>query len=165
MQVPKRRPGKYTFVKPDLNLTEKKYAEIKAELSHLKKIQPGLAAEVKRLAEMGDLSENAGYQIAKGQLRGVNQKITELEDQVHRAIIIRTNTNSEQIGLGNIVEVEINGQKKEFTILGSQETDPSKGIISHQSPIGSAIMGKSPGQIIKIKINGKELELKILNIK
>ena len=165
MQVPKRRPGKYTFVKTDLNLTEKKYAEIKAELLHLKKIHPGLAAEVKRLAEMGDLSENAGYQIAKGQLRGVNQKIIELEDQVHRAVIIQTNQYSKQVGLGSVVEVEIEGQKKEFTILGSQETDPAKGIISHQSPIGSALMGKSPGQNAKIKLKDREVEFKIIKIK
>lgn len=164
MQVPKRRPGKYTFDKPDLNLTEKKYAEIKAELLHLKEIQPKLAAEVKRLAEMGDLSENAGYQIAKGQLRGANQKITELEDQVHRAVIIKTDSNSGVVALGSTVWVEVGGKKIKFMILGSQETDPGKGIISHQSPIGSALMGKSPGQTAKIKIKDKEIEYKIIEI-
>jgi len=164
MQVPKRKPGKYTFDRPDLNLTEEKYAEIKAELLNLKKIQPKLATEVKRLAEMGDLSENAGYQIAKGQLRGVNQKITELEDQVHRAVIINPNRSSGTISLGNTIIIENQGRQQTFQILGSQETDPAKGIISHNSPIGAALIGHGVGETVKIKLKDKEIEFKIIKI-
>ncbi len=57
----------------------------------MKAKQPGLAQEVSRLAEGGDFSENAGYQTAKWQLRGLNQAVLDLEEQLKMAIIIKPN--------------------------------------------------------------------------
>jgi len=59
MRVPIRKPGKYTHLKPDPNLTEGKFNELKKKLERLKADQPDAIAEVRRLAEMGDFSENA----------------------------------------------------------------------------------------------------------
>ena len=57
MRTPIRKPGKYTHLKPDPNLTEKKFNELKEKLERLKKFsRPNAAAEVRRLAEMGDFS-------------------------------------------------------------------------------------------------------------
>ncbi|MFA6322055.1 MAG: GreA/GreB family elongation factor [Candidatus Buchananbacteria bacterium] len=164
MQVPIRKPGKYTFAKVDLNLTEEKFQELQAQLVSLKKNQPILAAEVKRLAEMGDLSENVGYSIAKGKLRGLNQKIIDLQDQINRVVIIKPQGNNETVQLGNKVYLNRQGQDLVFLILGSQETDPQKGIISHQSPIGAALMGRRVGETAKVKLKDREIEYKITKI-
>lgn len=164
MQVPKRRGGKFTYIKPDPHMTEAKFDEFKKKLAELKAAQPRLAAEVHRLAQLGDLSENAGYQIAKGKLRGVNQKILELEDHLHKAVIIKPQ-NTHTVQIGNKVVVEINGEEKTYTILGSSETDPFRGIISHSSPIGSALLGRRAGEIVTFKIKDAETTMRIIEIK
>lgn len=165
MQTPKRKPGKYTGLKPDPYLTEAKVRELKAKLENLKKRQPGLIAEVKRLASDGDFSENAAYQIAKGRLRGLNQKISDISNHLKSAIVIAPRNNNFTVQIGNTVDIEINGQEKTFTILGSSETDPSKGIISHNSPIGSALLNKKVGDSIKIKLKDRDVEYKIKRIR
>jgi len=163
MQTPKRKLGQYAHLKPDANITEEKYNELQAKLARLKKIHPDAATEVKRLAEMGDFSENAGYQMAKGRLRGINQRILDIEDHLKRANIIKhRNTNTVQ--LGHEIIVEVNGKRKEYLILGSSETNPEKNIISHNSPIGSALIGHRVGDKIKLKLKDKEVIYTIIAI-
>lgn len=161
MRVPIRKPGKYTHLKPDPNLTIGKYNELKAKLERLKKVQPFLRSEVKRLAADGDFSENVPYQMAKGKLRGVNKHVLEIEDHLKRAIIIEPQDNG-TVQLGSTVAVEINGKEKQYKILGSSETNPLKNIISHNSPLGKALMGKKAGETVKIKTKEKLVEYKIV---
>lgn len=164
MQTPQRKPGKYSHFKPDPHLTEAKYNELKNKLERLKKYsQPRAIEEVKRLAEMGDFSENAAYQIAKGRLRGINQGILDITDHLKRAIIIAPHS-SDTVQIGSIVTVEVNGKQKEYQILGSSETDPTRGVISHNSPIGSALIGCRVGDVERIKLNDKIVEYKIIKI-
>lgn len=153
------------FEKMDAAMTEEKYLELKNKLEFWIKVKrPREAEEVKRLALMGDFSENAGYQMAKGRLRGLNQRIIDTENLLKRAEIIKKPKNTERIDIGNTVIIESGGQEKEFTILGSSETDPSRGIISHISPLGASLIGKSLGGTIKIGQAGKEKEYVIKKI-
>ena len=71
MQIPYRKPGKYQLAKQDHIMTKKKYIEIEADLARMYAQRPKMAQEVSRLAENGDFSENAEYQLAKGKLRGL----------------------------------------------------------------------------------------------
>jgi len=165
MRVPIRKKETYVKPKPDPYLTEAKFQELKNKLEKLKNYtRPQAAQEVKRLAEMGDFSENVGYQVAKGRLRGLNQRILEIEDHLKNAIIFRPNKNTQVVGLGHTVTLEVNGKEKTYTILGSSETNPNAGIISHNSPIGSALLGHSAGEQIKIKLADKEKIFKIIKI-
>lgn len=164
MQLPIRKPGKYTHLKPDQHLTEAKFNELKNKLKRLKFNRPLAAEEVKRLAEMGDFSENAAYQMAKARLRGLNQKILEIEDHLARAVIIKPDKNSGLVQLGSRVTVMAAGQEKTYLILGSSETDPRRGIISSYSLIGAALMGKKINDKVKIKLADREVEYKIIKI-
>lgn len=164
MQVPKRKPGKFSSVKPDPKITQKKHDELIAELEHLIKQRPDLSKEVQRLAAMGDFSENAGYQIAKGKLRGLNYHILEVEDHLRQAIIIGQPSDNNTVQLCNTVTFESNGKKQTYLILGSSETNPDKNIISHNSPLGSALMGHKVGDTVSIMIDNKEVKYKILKI-
>ncbi|HOZ56453.1 MAG: Transcription elongation factor GreA [Parcubacteria group bacterium ADurb.Bin316] len=164
MRVPIRKSGKFTNLKQDPYITREKCEELKARLERLKKVsQPRTIAEVKRLAADGDFSENAAYQIAKGKLRGINQRILEIEDLLKRAIIIELQKNNGTVQLGSIVTVEANGKQKIYQILGSAETDPDKGIISRNSPIGRNLIGKRVGDVVIIHLN-KEFRYKIIKI-
>jgi len=164
MQVPIRKPGKYTHLKPDPHLTPEKFSELENKLSRMKNKRPYLISEVQRLALMGDFSENAAYQIAKGQLRGLNQRILDLEDHLKKAIIIQPPIDTEKIRLGHHITVEVNGQEKTYLLLGSSETNPTAGVISHNSPLGSALLGHKVGEIVKVKLAKKDAEYKIIKI-
>lgn len=164
MQTPYRRKETYVKPKPDPYLTEAKFNELKNKLERMKAAHPRLSAEVKRLAEMGDFSENAGYQDAKWRLRGLNQKIMELEAHLKTAVVFRPSKNTEKVDLGHHVMVESAGKQRTYQILGGTETDPTAGIISHNSPLGAALIGHKVGDIIKIELAGKNKEFKIISI-
>jgi len=66
--------------------------------------------------------------------------------------------------LGSIVLVKVNGKEKKYEILGSSESDPDKGVISHTSPIGQILMGKIVGDKVVFKLNDREVEYEILEI-
>jgi transcription elongation factor GreA len=166
MQVPTRKYDKIPKQKSDPHITEDKFNELLAKKDHLIKVKrPKEAAEVQRLALMGDFSENAGYQLAKSRLRGINNKILEIDDLLNRAEIIKTNPSNNQVELGNTVTIENNGKQKSYLILGSAETNPEKGIISHNSPLGAALLGKTKNDIVEISLNGKSIYWKIIDIK
>ncbi len=165
MQIPYRKPGKYTNLVQDPHITEARVVEIEKKLERLKKmVKPKLMEEVALLAQGGDFSENAGYQAAKGRLRSVNQKILNYEGELRRAIIIKPQQQTDSVGLGHTVTIDDGKKQKTYRILGSMESDPQKGIISQNSPLGEKLLGKSVGDVIKIKTENNEIEYKIVKI-
>jgi transcription elongation factor GreA len=164
MRVPIRKPGKYTHSKPDPHITMEKQLELRSSLEKLKIARPRAADEVQRLAADGDFSENAAYQYAKGRLRGINQRILDVEDQLRRAIIVQPQANTERVSLGHRVTVETAGRQKTYLILGSAETDPALGIISHLSPLGSALIGKCVRDCVKANLADRDVEYTIIKI-
>lgn len=166
MQVPIRKSDKYTHLKTDPFITQDKFDELTKKLERLIKInRPREAEEVKRLALMGDFSENAGYQIAKGRLRGINQRILDIENLLKNAEIIQHNKDNDFIQIGNFVTLSRDNKEKEYQILGSEETNPGAGIISHNSPLGSALIGKKIGHEIDIDLGDRKVTYKIIKIK
>ena len=151
-------------MKTDTMMTKEKFAELEKEVKHLKDIQPKAAAEVSRLAELGDFSENAEYQLAKGRLRGINDAIFRLGNQLKHAVIIKPEPKTGAVQLGSTVAVSVGGQRKTYQILGSAEADPRQGIISQNSPLGAALMGRRAGEKFTIKLAGKEAEYMVVKI-
>ncbi len=164
MRTPIRKPGKYTHDQKDPHITEAKYCQLKNKIQVLKSARPALIEEVKRLAADGDFSENHAYSMAKGKLRGLNQRMLDIENHLKKSIIIKK-PNSPYVEIGSTVLVNINDKNKEFTILGSSETNPNTGIISHLSPIGKAILGKKAGDEVLIELKGKNIICKINKVK
>jgi len=162
MQLPYRKPGKYTNVPNDPLMTGHKLAELKTDLERIKKQRPKAAAEVARLAELGDFSENVEYQQAKGKLRGINSRITTLEFQINHAEIIEP-SDSGVVEIGSTVTVDIEGTKKTYTILGSSETDPARQVISYTSPLGELLMGKTVGDTVALA-TAPERSIRIVSI-
>lgn len=165
MQTPKRKLGKYAHQKADPNITQAKYRELELKVQKLKHSRIYAISEVKRLAADGDFSENHAYSMAKGRLRGINQRILDIEDHLKRAVLIRPQKNSQTAQLGSFVTVINKGKEKTFQILGSAEADPDKGIISNNSPLGQALMNKKINDIAKVKLADKETHYRIISIK
>lgn len=164
MQVPIRKPGKYTHAQTDLHLTRAKLDELTGELDRLKTVnRPRAMKEVARLAEMGDFSENAAYQISKGRLRGLNERIDQLDERIKKAIVIEP-TDTGRIQIGHFVTIEVQGRQSTYQILGSTESDPSHHVISHTSPLGAELLGKAVGDTVTVKLKDKKVEYSIVKV-
>ncbi len=165
MQTPKRKPGQYAHLKADPHLTQAKYNSLKNLLAKLRIDQKIVAQEVARLAEFGDFSENHAYQMEKGRLRGINQRIIETEELLGRASIITPDATVQVVQLGSRVTIETQGKKNTYQILGSAEADPFKGIISQNSPLGAALMGHRVGDRVELDQKDQTVIFSILEIK
>lgn len=166
MQLPFRKPGKYMTQKSDPNITRAKFDELTNELEKLLKvIRPPVIKEVNRLSLTGDFSENHAYQMAKGKLRGINSRITEIEYILKTAEIIKPNKNNNTVQIGHTVVIETNNKIKTYQILGSAETNPISGTISQHSPLGSILIGKKVGDTVELQLKDKKMKYKIVEIK
>ena len=166
MRVPTRKGDKIIKEPKDYYISLRKYKELESKLILMLTKRPILANEVKRLAEMGDFSENAGYQLAKSSLRGLNRRIDETQDMINKAEIIEASLNLDTVNIGQTVSLINNqdGSIKSFKILGGSESNPALGIISHLSPLGSALLGKNIGDIVKSGLGEKQKSYQIISI-
>ncbi len=164
MRTLDRKPGKFAQTAFDPMMTQEKFEQLKNKMERLKKTHPQAASEVSRLAELGDFSENMEYQMAKWKLRGINYAILNLDNQLHQAIIIPSNQQCEFVQIGHKVTIQIGDKQVAYQILGSSETNPQKGIISHLSPIGMALLGHKIGDVVEIKLVEKDIKYKIIKI-
>lgn len=147
-------------------LTKARYEQLKKELAESKTIKiKEVAKELAAAIEMGDLSENAAYEEAKNKQAFLQGRILELEDIINNVVFINGNHNSNKVEVGSkiIVECEEIG-KKEYTIVGPAEADPIKGLISNQSPLGEAFLGKEVKEEVEIVIPKGVTKCKILKI-
>lgn len=149
----------------DHYLTPQKIERMKRELEDLVKKQRRPAAEeVARTAQMGDLSENAAYQFAKQHLRKINDRITILEERLKHAIPIDQSSSDGMVRIGSTVTLGVGTKEIIFEILGSSESNPSRGCISYKSPLGAALMGQSVGATVSLQTPAGTTSYEILCI-
>jgi len=148
----------------DNHITQNAFDKMCKKLERLEKSLRDLAAEVTRTQEMGDLSENAAYQEAKFTLRRTMGQIEGLKERIKNAIIIKKPVSNDLVQIGSIVIVVRDGKQTQFEILGSHETDPLRGKISHLSPIGSALIGKKVSDKVSVEIAGDIMEYEVISI-
>jgi transcription elongation factor GreA len=123
------------------------------------------AIEVAR--EHGDLKENAEYHAAKERQGHVEGRILELKDKLSRAEVIDcSEVNCNMAVFGTVVTMLDLDEDIEVTyqLLGPEESDVEKGVISIQSPLGRAILGKEPGDEVKVVTPGGIREFEIMDI-
>ena len=124
-----------------------------------------LAARLRAAIQMGDLSENADYHKAKEDQGFLEGRIQELEYLLSNAIIIEENGSKEVVSIGSRVTIQEEDYPEEtFHLVGSAEADPTKGMISHESPIGSALMDHKIGDTVQAETPGGVIQFKILRI-
>ena len=145
-------------------VTKEGLAALKAEYEDLVKTKRPAAVE--RLAnarEQGDLSENSEYTDANQNLAFIDGRILELEEVIHSAKVM-TKHGKNQVDVGCKVTVHINGKKEEFIVVGEWEADPKSKKISHESPLGKALMGKKVGEKVEVQAPAGKILYKVLHI-
>jgi len=146
-------------------LSREKLDELKQELTELKTIKRmEITEQLKKAKEFGDLSENAEYIAVREEQERVESEIYELEEIIKNAVIIQKQKNSDTVGVGSVVEVRKNGERRRFIIVGSKETKPEDGFISNESLLGAALIGKKVGDEFVFKTRAGESRYKIVKI-
>lgn len=153
----------------DINyLTPEGKEELEAELKELKtKGREELAKRLKHAISMGDLSENADYHKAKEDQGFLEGRIQEIESILKNSEVIKTKSNYDQVDVGAHVTIqEADYPPETYHLVGSKEADPQNGKISHESPIGKALIGHKVGDVVEVKLpNGNTIKLEILEVK
>lgn len=152
-------------VKPSY-LTKEGIQKLKLELEDL--IGPrrnDIALRLKHAVEMGDLSENADYIQAKEEQGFIEGRIQEVESLLKNVILIQDDTNSDTVTFGVRFVISIDGEDPEtYRLVGATEANPRKGMISDQSPIGKAVLGKYSGDTVQAQTPAGTMRIDIKKI-
>lgn len=150
-------------------MTHEGYRILREELDHLKTTgRDEIAARIKEARSFGDLSENAEYDEAMNAQAIMEARIAKLEAELKDAVVLDENDISTEIvktGLRvRLYDVDME-EEVEYKILGKSQSDPDNGIISDQSPVGKALLGKTLGETVSVETpSGAVFEYKILSI-
>lgn len=132
-------------------LTKEGYEELKKEYDELIKVKrPDVLSRVSQARNMGDLSENAEYVAARDELSFVDGRVDELEELLKEVEIITQTKSNSMVKLGSTVTVDVGKDKEMFTLVGEWEADPHQKKISHESPLGKALLGKKIGDKVEV---------------
>ena len=148
-----------------IELTKEGEAKLTKELRHLIDIdRPEVLDQLAAARAQGDLSENADYDAARNKQAEVEARIKEIENILANAKIIDEKKQaSKLVALGSTVEIKdlSDNTKATYTIVGTVEANPTKGLISNVSPLGKAIVGKKVGDICVVRV-AREYKVEIL---
>jgi transcription elongation factor GreA len=136
-------------------LTKEGLEELKKEFSELSRTKrPDVLSRVSQARSMGDLSENAEYVAARDELSFIDGRIDELEELLKQAVLIvgsASKSPNHVIKLGSKVTLNVKGKKEIFMVVGEWEADPKDKKISHESPLGKALIGKKVGEKVEVE--------------
>jgi transcription elongation factor GreA len=152
--------------KKSVYLTKEGLDELKKELKELQnKKRPQLVKRVAVARSMGDLSENSEYANAREDLSMIDGRIEELEKILSQVKIIKAAKKScKKVGLGCQVTVKVNKKTSVFHVVGEWEADPDNKKISHNSPLGKALLGKRKGEKVEIEAPAGKIVYEVLKI-
>ncbi len=134
-----------------LYMTPEGLQQLKDELANLKTVRrEEVAYKLEVAIKQGDLKENADYHDAKEEQGFIESRIRQVEDMLSRAKVIEKSGPKGVVQVGSTVTVSEDGydDMETYTIVGAAEADPTKGLISNESPIGSALLGAKKGQVV-----------------
>ena len=148
-------------------LTPDGHKQLADELQRLMSVErPKVVREVAEAAAQGDRSENAEYIYGKKRLREIDRRVQFLTRRLDAAVVVRPEElGGDVVRFGAVVEVvDEDGQKKAYTLVGPDESDPAKGKVSFQSPLGQALMKRKVGDVVLVKRPAGDVELEIVSL-
>lgn len=152
----------------EIFLTYEGLRKLEDELERLKgEKRREIAERIRQALAFGDISENSEYDEAKNEQAKNELRIVQLENMLKNAIVIdddEIDTNSVRLGTRvKVYDMDFD-EEVDYHIVGSTEADPLEQRISNDSPVGRALMGKKPGDIVTVQVPDGTVRLKILQI-
>ena len=149
-------------------MTQEEVKELELKLEELKTIKRKEVAEkIKTARSFGDLSENSEYDEAKNEQAMVEEEIAQIENMLKNVELIdREALTTDTVEIGLHIKLYDNKYNEEllYQLVGSNSANPSKGKISDESPLGSALKGKKVGDTVSVEAPGGMMSFKILEI-
>jgi transcription elongation factor GreA len=153
----------------DVILTPEGLQKLKDELDVLTTDKRREVAErIKEAREFGDIAENAEYEDAKNEQAMLESRIAQLQEKLRMASVIETKElSTDVVQIGSVVHVkdEKTGKSIKYTIVGSAEANPQEQMLSNESPVGRALIGRKRNETVAVKVpRGPARKLKITKI-
>jgi transcription elongation factor GreA len=149
-------------------LTKDGLAKVEDELRHLETVRRReVADKIHQAKELASTQNNAEYEDAKNEQAMVEGRILQLQSLLQNATIIDQDSaqKSKLVMLGSVVKMKnADGKSVEYTLVGPAEADPRAGMISHESPVGRAIIGKKLNDEVQVNAPKGVITYKITKI-
>ena len=149
-------------------MTPEGHARLTAELKRLKSVErPAVIKAIAAAREHGDLSENAEYHAARERQGFIEGRVMEIEDKLSRAEVIDINgLSGSKVTFGARVKLvdEETDEETSYQIVGPEEADIQSGLLSIQSPLAQAILGKEAGESVEVSTPRGLRYFEILNV-
>jgi transcription elongation factor GreA len=152
---------------PKYQMTRETLAALEAELHVLENDERNAIAERIRIArEWGDLKENAEYHDAKNSQAHLETKILRLRDRTRNAVVVESSAGADHAGLGSTLTVrdEDSGRETTYELVAATESDPAKGKLSVDSPLGQALTGAETGRTVTYQAPKGPKRLTVLSL-
>jgi transcription elongation factor GreA len=145
-------------------MTRPGHERLKAELDRLKRTErPAITKAIAEARAHGDLSENAEYHAAREKQGMTEARIKDLEAMLGTAEVIEPPTSGDRITFGSTVRLEDeSGKEVRYQIVGSEESEPTRGRISILAPLARTLIGKKVGDTVTAQLPAGKKTFEIL---
>lgn len=143
--------------------TKEGFSDLQKEYEKFLSDRKPAVEDLRRAREMGDLSENGYYKAAKFKLSSIDYNLRRIKMLIKNAVIAES-IKKEIINIGSRIILSANDKKISYQIVGSYESDPEKGKISHVSPLGKALIGKKINQEVTITTPSGKVSYRITKV-
>ncbi len=150
------------------HITAAGHAQLKAEFDQLWRVRrPEVVRALAAAAAEGDRSENAEYQYRKKELREIDARLKYLTTRLQEVTIIELRPRGDgKVYFGAWVEIaDEEGNERCYRIVGADETDAQLGLISIDSPVARALLGRGEGDVIEVQLPGGRQQLEIIAVR
>lgn len=152
------------MINQQIQITKNGLESLEEELAGLvDEKRPKLVDRLANARTQGDLAENSDYQNAKEELEFLDGRISELEEVLKRAVVVKV-SNKGEVTFGTKVTLKVNGTEQVYEVVGEWEADPAEKRISHTSPLGQALVGKKVGDKVIVEAPAGNMIYQILKI-
>ncbi len=154
------------MIEKPVPLTREGRAKLEEGLEDLRTQRRTVALRLHNAQEQGTSQNDAEYDDAKQEQGMVEGRILEMEDILRRAVVIDESgaATSAHVMVGSGVHVNQDGTERRYRIVGAPEADPAKGLISNESPVGAALLGKAIGDTVDVNVPKGIIKVTVLKI-
>lgn len=150
-------------------MTPAGFEQARQKLDYLKNVElPRVEKALGAAREMGDLSENAEFDVAREMMWNLERQIAELEDKVSRAEVIDSSgLRQDSVAIGALLKVEDldASRQEEFLLVGEGEVRRDVDTVSVTSPLGQAFLGKKAGEVVEVEAPRGRLRYRIVEFR
>jgi transcription elongation factor GreA len=156
--MPETRDEKITV------MTAAGHAALQVELAELVERRAEVVQRIADTRSQGDLRENAGYHQAREDQGRLEGRILEVEALLRTASIVAEGSGDGTVQLGSTVTVADEFGESVYTVVGAHEADPTSGRLSHQSPVGRALLGRRSGDTVTVQTPGGGRQIRLVRV-